>query len=57
MPKRAHDVMLAGLDPTVTVPCQERGVALPGNDVADDGLARHPHYIGQDFAELDVRKR
>lgn len=46
--------MLANLAPTVAVPCEDRGVALAGDDVTDDGLACHPNCIGQNFGELDV---
>lgn len=52
--KRALDVICGGLDATVAVAGQCGTAALASDDVADDGLARHAHHVGQHFRELYV---
>ena len=48
------DFFAAGLDSAVAVPGQHLGIALAGDDGANDGLAGHAQDIGQHLGELEV---
>ncbi|MCY1297113.1 hypothetical protein D9M70_465400 [compost metagenome] len=48
------DLLGAGLDAAVAVPGQYLGVALAGDDGADDGLAGLPHDVAEHLGELEV---
>ena len=48
------DLRDAGLDAAIAVPGQLLGIALAGNDVADDRLAGHAHHISEHLRELDI---
>ncbi|SAL07413.1 hypothetical protein AWB78_08572 [Caballeronia calidae] len=52
--QRAHDIILAALDPAVTMARKDLRIALARDDCTDDRLPRHAHHIREHFGELQV---
>jgi acetyl-CoA carboxylase carboxyltransferase component len=55
--QRLGNVVLAGLDAAVVMSRQHERVALAGDDVANDGLAREAHDVAEHLGELDVHRK